>query len=723
MYPRESLEGRGVTLVVIISIIVVAIALVAVSSYFLLKGREEFTHDTIYIDGNEKFTATNGVVAGSGSVGDPYIIEKWDISAERENGIEIRNTTAHFIIRNCNIHGGSSNSGICLYFVKNGMIENNIVNNNDSGIYLYNSSNNVLKNNICSSNHKLGVLLENSSNNNILNEDCENNILGIQLVNSENNILYNNTCSNNYGYGIWFVESDGNTFNNNTCTDDHYGIHLYYSSKNIIVNNTCKNNTYAVYLESSKNNEIYNNNIRNNDYGFSVCCLSDNNLISKNNLINNASQAIDLRKNCWDNGYLSGGNYWSDYKGQDNFRGENQDIPGSDGIGDTPYFINGDNNIDRYPLMNPAGTDLTTQLKFAGDNTSKIYLAFFGNPGCPPCDDAWAMIIRLEQEYPNLEARRFDFLTKENIELIEALFNLYKVQLENRGADRIVFIGDNYLSGDSITEGGLRSLIEGYSRTGTTPPWEMVEPREEGIIDRFKRWGPLTIVAAGLADGVNPCAFAVVVFFVSYLAYLGRRRREIMLVGVTFIIAVLLTYLLVGVGILLFVRQLNAYSVVSSAVRISIAGLAIALGSVSLYDYYLFRKKGAKAMKLQLPRSLSRRVHAIIRKTEKTAFIIPFAFATGIVISLCELGCTGQLYLPTLTYVMEEPALQAQAFLYLIIYNLMFIIPLLVVFGLASFGVHSEKFAEVSRKQTGKIKIFLAVILFVLAAFLLLTLR
>ncbi len=369
-------------------------------------------------------------------------------------------------------------------------------------------------------------------------------------------------------------------------------------------------------------------------------------------------------------------------------------------------------------LLMPTGGRLV-QLGVASEDAAKVYLAFFGNPGCPPCDDAWDTITQLEQEYSNLEARRFDFIAEENIELAEALFELYDVPSENRDADKLVFIGDNYLSGDSITEGKLRSLIEKYSEAGTEPPWEMVEPSEGGAVERFRRWGALTIVAAGLADGVNPCAFAVVVFFVSYLAYLGRKRREIMLVGVSFILAVFLTYLLVGVGILLFVRQLKAYSPLSSAVRISIAGLAIAFGSLSLYDYYLFRKKGAEAMKLQLPRALKGRMRSIIRKTRKTAFIIPFAFVIGIVISLFELGCTGQIYLPTIALVVGEPGLQVQAFLYLILYNLMFILPLLVIFGLASFGVHSQKLAEFGRRHTGKVKIILAAILFVLAVLLL----
>jgi parallel beta-helix repeat protein len=79
---------------------------------------------------------------------------------------------------------------------------------------------------------------------------------------------------------------------------------------------------------------------------------STSNVIYHNNIINNNGggvQAYDSGNSQWDNGYPSGGNYWSDYAGVDNFNGVNQDIPGFDGIGDTPHGFTGDQ--DDYPLM------------------------------------------------------------------------------------------------------------------------------------------------------------------------------------------------------------------------------------------------------------------------------------------------------------------------------------------------------------------------------------
>ena len=102
-------------------------------------------HNQIYINGNSNFMEANGVSAGNGSVDNPYIIENWDINTSSANGIDIRNTNAYFIIRNCIIHDGKSNYNDGLFFgsLKNGKIENVTSYNNFDGIRLYSSNNNI----------------------------------------------------------------------------------------------------------------------------------------------------------------------------------------------------------------------------------------------------------------------------------------------------------------------------------------------------------------------------------------------------------------------------------------------------------------------------------------------------------------------------------------------------------------------------------------------------
>ena len=339
--------------------------------------------DPIYIKGNDNFTIPDPVNGGgSGTENDPYIIENWVISSENAHGIWIENTTAYFVIRNCVVENGGDPYGyvgIYLYNVVNGRIENCISENNGAGIVLENSSNNILTNNTCE-NGLFGIDLMSSDNNTLSNNTCSNNqevaiVLmgtGIHLGGSGNNILTNNTCENNL-LGIELGGSDNNTLSNNACGNNPYdGIYLWYSDNNHISNNTCENNGEGIGLwEDSDNNTLSNNTCENNFFGIYLY-YSNNNLIYHNNIVNNENlQAYDDGSNYWDNGYPSGGNYWSDYTGADENHGENQDVPEGDGIGDTPYDILGDNNQDRYPLMNPsvAGTAV-----FSLENLYKVGL-------------------------------------------------------------------------------------------------------------------------------------------------------------------------------------------------------------------------------------------------------------------------------------------------------------------------------------------------------------
>jgi len=129
------------------------------------------------------------------------------------------------------------------------------------------------------------------------------------------------------------------------------GVSLDYRSNVTIKNIQIKNFYSGIWLRDSSNNIISGNNITNSEYSGIYLHDSFSNMIFHNNLINNQNQIHLWAANVtWDDGYPSGGNYWSDYNGVDEYSGVNQDEPGSDGISDTPYIIDA-NNKDNYPLM------------------------------------------------------------------------------------------------------------------------------------------------------------------------------------------------------------------------------------------------------------------------------------------------------------------------------------------------------------------------------------
>jgi threonine/homoserine/homoserine lactone efflux protein len=91
---------------------------------------------------------------------------------------------------------------------------------------------------------------------------------------------------------------------------------------------------------------------------------------------------------------------------------------------------------------------------------------------------------------------------------------------------------------------------------------------------------------------------------------------------------------------------------------------------------------------------------------------------TGLVVSVLELACTGQLYLPTLLFVQGEPGLRAHALSYLVLYNVFFVVPLIVVFVVAALGVSSARLAGLVQRHTGTVKLLTAIVFAVLGAFL-----
>ena len=352
-----------------------------------------------------------------------------------------------------------------------------------------------------------------------------------------------------------------------------------------------------------------------------------------------------------------------------------------------------------------------------------VALAYFYQVGCIECDRVSYDLAYLEQKYPNLQVETFDL--KERMALNEALCERYGVPLESRLTAPTIFVGDDYLIGQEINAESLEELIEKYSQGQSGAPWkEIGEEQGAGasIVERFRSFTALTVLGAGLLDGVNPCAFTTIIFFVSYLALMGRKGREILLVGASFTAAVFLTYLLVGLGVLGFLQSLGVIRIFSRIIYLLAALLCFLLVALSLYDYYKIRQGRIEDISLKLPQALQRRVHQTIRERRKMSGFVSATFVTGFFVSLLELACTGQVYLPTIIFVTGVPELRDHAVAYLILYNLMFILPLVIIFLLAFYGTTSKQLTLFFRVKAGTVKLLTALLFAILGVWLILAL-
>jgi len=216
---------------------------------------------------------------------------------------------------------------------------NNDCSDDSTGIVLIQSDNNTVSNNDCL-NNDYGIWFYESSNNTVSSNNCSlNNAAGIELYKSSGNTVSNNDCSLNNAAGIDISSSsDDNTVSNNNCSlNNAAGIDISWSSSNTLRNNNCSHNdNYGVYISGSKGTIVYHN-------------------IFFDNAVNHAYDDSG-GKNFWNASYPIGGNYWDNYTDVDEFSGSDQDQPGPDGIGDTPYEIDTYWKLpsyDYYPLMEP----------------------------------------------------------------------------------------------------------------------------------------------------------------------------------------------------------------------------------------------------------------------------------------------------------------------------------------------------------------------------------
>jgi parallel beta-helix repeat protein len=152
-------------------------------------------------------------------------------------------------------------------------------------------------------------------------------------------------------YGIFLMLTNGTTVKNCVLQNMSYGGISSRECSNLTVKrNSIVDNGYGIEAYMTVNVLITDNDIRDNWAGVSIGYGVTGSAFH-NNFINNTNQGFGY-PGFWDNGYPDGGNYWSDYAGSDFLSGPNQDITGSDGIGDTPYSVDWNSN-DSFPLMKP----------------------------------------------------------------------------------------------------------------------------------------------------------------------------------------------------------------------------------------------------------------------------------------------------------------------------------------------------------------------------------
>jgi cytochrome c-type biogenesis protein len=228
-----------------------------------------------------------------------------------------------------------------------------------------------------------------------------------------------------------------------------------------------------------------------------------------------------------------------------------------------------------------------------------------------------------------------------------------------------------------------------------------------GIIDvnyldlRSKiNWLPLLIIVAAFVDSINPCAFSVLFITLTFLFSLGYDRSKIIKTGLVYVLGIFITYILIGLGIL---KVLTIFNIPNSMAKIGAIAIII-FGLINLINEFFPKFP----IKLKMPSASHGKVGELITKAS-----VPASFFLGLLVGMFEFPCTGGPYLLVLG-LLHDSASFMTGFAYLVLYNFIFVLPLIIAILISTDKPILEKLDKLRRMETKKSRIWISFIVIAL---------
>lgn len=340
-----------------------------------------------------------------------------------------------------------------------------------------------------------------------------------------------------------------------------------------------------------------------------------------------------------------------------------------------------------------------------------VTAVYFYSPTCASCESMSDFLEGFSESHKNFELKKYDISNLRNKSLMDKYSEAYRVSAEDEGIVPIVFISDMYFS----DEESIRNNLEKEINTPGVKTLEFdssVENHERDII-KFEGFKTASIFLAGLVNGINPCSMSMLLFFLSLLTV---KKVKILKIGLSFISGKFLVFILLGTILFRFLSLFN-FSLISILTKVLLAVVLLFLIVMNIQDYFAAKAERYDRIFMQLPVRLRKLNHSITKKASnfsKLKLILLISFFLGMILSLGEFLCTGQIYLATIITIFQtNPKLSLQALLYLIIYNLGVILPLIVLTLIIHKGKELFEVSEVIRERLHIIKLINAIMFFV----------
>lgn len=210
------------------------------------------------------------------------------------------------------------------------------------------------------------------------------------------------------------------------------------------------------------------------------------------------------------------------------------------------------------------------------------------------------------------------------------------------------------------------------------------------------------VASTGFLDGIHPCAIAILIFFIAFLLTMQKTFKNIFVLGLVYIFVIFLTYLAVGVGLLsgiVLFGQHHFFAILGS-------WLLIVMGAIQIKDYFFPQLP----VHLSMPKISSEKIKSRLEKATLPGIIVA-AFLVG----LCSIPCSGGIY-AAITALLASQTTYFGGFLYLLLYNFMFVMPLLILLLFAANPLTLAKIAQFRQKHERTEKLVMGLLMALIGA-------
>jgi hypothetical protein len=355
-----------------------------------------------------------------------------------------------------------------------------------------------------------------------------------------------------------------------------------------------------------------------------------------------------------------------------------------------------------------------------------VPIDYFFEEGCDSCRKIRSEVLpELEFRYSGVYVLlEHDIGIKSNYLALVAYQDALGVK-DNEPVSMVVG-GREWLAGFPRIRDGLfpaleRAVGRQLQSESSPSPAPVSGPVEPGALlqRRLHSFTLAAVAAAALVDSINPCAIATLVFFMSLLSVARLGVGRMWLAGLAFLTGSFVAYVAIGFGLLGVLQLLPAGRGLRLLVDWGIGGILLVFAFLSFRDAVRYHRSGQPGdVALKLPAGLQDRIHRVMKSGLRKRNLVLGGFGIGVVVTALESVCTGQVYVPTLVLMLKQGESVLRCSMYLMVYNVIFVLPLAVTLALTCGGMSTPALVEWSRRNVTVSKTLLGLFFLAMAGLL-----